>query len=598
MSWLLVGLAWGQQTPIVPRVNSQLYRPPIDARTTLWTESAGTIVDGMTPAPRVALHYVHRPLIFLPEGDEAPTVLVGDVLQVDAIFSTAIDRFRFAVDVPVYLYSTGELTDNGPGIGDLALDVRGIVVDPEEAAVGLSVSARTGLPTATVDTPLGDSGISGELMANGELRPLDALTLVANLGHRFNPTTALQNAELGDQFVWRTGAGYTLADTRDAGVSLDLAGRTAYSAAGNRAGNPIEALVGGWGRVTDDWVLRVGVGRGLTPGVGSPQLRVVTALTLDPPTARDRDSDGIVDAEDQCTTEAEDLDGFEDNDGCPDPSIAVAVTLVGADGAPVEGRWSVVGQGTPQQGARSIELHPGSYTIEASAEDYEPGEVTVEVPAEASVEIALTLVTPTSPLQLIVVDAAGVAVDAATWSIDDGPSGTSDSDGYAEVPLEPGAYSVVVSAPGYRTARVALRINADKALATRVELQPSRVEVTRERIEISETVSFETGMAVVRDDSHDLLDEVSEILVDHPEILRVRVEGHTDSRGGAATNQALSKSRAAAVLTYLVDHGVEAERLMSEGYGETVPIDRRNVAEAWDVNRRVQFTIVELSEPE
>ena len=81
------------------------------------------------------------------------------------------------------------------------------------------------------------------------------------------------------------------------------------------------------------------------------------------------------------------------------------------------------------------------------------------------------------------------------------------------------------------------------------------------------------------------------ILLDHPEIELVRIEGHTDSRGSEASNQSLSDKRAASVRKYLIDKGVEEARLNSIGYGESKPVDPREVPEAWEKNRRVDFFI-------
>ena len=80
------------------------------------------------------------------------------------------------------------------------------------------------------------------------------------------------------------------------------------------------------------------------------------------------------------------------------------------------------------------------------------------------------------------------------------------------------------------------------------------------------------------------------------DILKLRVEGHTDARGSADTNRRLSDDRAASVLDYLVRTGIDPARLTSVGLGEDQPVDDRNVAEAWEVNRRVEFIIVERSD--
>ena len=68
-------------------------------------------------------------------------------------------------------------------------------------------------------------------------------------------------------------------------------------------------------------------------------------------------------------------------------------------------------------------------------------------------------------------------------------------------------------------------------------------------------------------ESEEVLQGVLDVLKEHSEITKVRVEGHTDNIGGAKFNLTLSQRRAASVRRYLIEHGVEAERLLSEGYG-------------------------------
>ena len=81
---------------------------------------------------------------------------------------------------------------------------------------------------------------------------------------------------------------------------------------------------------------------------------------------------------------------------------------------------------------------------------------------------------------------------------------------------------------------------------------------------------------------------------DHPEIKKVRVEGHTDNRGGKAKNQSLSAKRAAAVVQWLVKKGgIDKSRLTSVGIGMEKPIDDNATEEGRRVNRRVEFHIVD-----
>ena len=71
------------------------------------------------------------------------------------------------------------------------------------------------------------------------------------------------------------------------------------------------------------------------------------------------------------------------------------------------------------------------------------------------------------------------------------------------------------------------------------------------------------------------------------------LQGHTDERGGEAFNLELSKKRAAAVLAYFVDKGIDPARLTSDGYGESRPLDPAHNADAWAKNRRTDFFVEE-----
>lgn len=125
------------------------------------------------------------------------------------------------------------------------------------------------------------------------------------------------------------------------------------------------------------------------------------------------------------------------------------------------------------------------------------------------------------------------------------------------------------------------------------EPPPERVVVKDEKIEINEKVQFETGSAVLKKESESLLDDVAKALTDHPEVKRVRVEGHTDSRAGDRYNKKLSKARAEAVKDYLVSKGVAGKRLIARGYGEEKPIADNKTDDGRFQNRRVEFTILQ-----
>ena len=152
---------------------------------------------------------------------------------------------------------------------------------------------------------------------------------------------------------------------------------------------------------------------------------------------------------------------------------------------------------------------------------------------------------------------------------------------------------VVARAQGYKVAKAELVVVADEVVEAKLVMEPSKADLVGDRIDIRDSVYFDTGKATIQARSFGLLDEVVTILKDHGELTKLRIEGHTDSRGSATSNKALSQKRADAVRTYLIEKGVEAERLVAVGFGEEKPLDPREVAEAWEKNRRVDFFVAE-----
>jgi outer membrane protein OmpA-like peptidoglycan-associated protein len=117
--------------------------------------------------------------------------------------------------------------------------------------------------------------------------------------------------------------------------------------------------------------------------------------------------------------------------------------------------------------------------------------------------------------------------------------------------------------------------------------------VEAKEIRILERIEFETGKATLRSESIPVLEGVQRALGEHPEIRKVKVEGHTDNRGPDAFNLRLSRNRAKAVVAWLVEHGVASDRLISEGFGETRPLESNGTEDGRQRNRRVQFMIEE-----
>ena len=101
-------------------------------------------------------------------------------------------------------------------------------------------------------------------------------------------------------------------------------------------------------------------------------------------------------------------------------------------------------------------------------------------------------------------------------------------------------------------------------------------------------INFDSGKSTIKEDSRPIIDQISQLLENHQEI-RLSIEGHTDSQGDEASNQALSESRAKAVMDAIVAKGISSVRLSSKGYGEQKPVADNATEEGRAKNRRVEL---------
>jgi outer membrane protein OmpA-like peptidoglycan-associated protein len=130
--------------------------------------------------------------------------------------------------------------------------------------------------------------------------------------------------------------------------------------------------------------------------------------------------------------------------------------------------------------------------------------------------------------------------------------------------------------------------------ATKTEDGRVRVNVEQCALDLTDPIRFGDNSDLPLDESRGLLDALAATLVQNPELTRVRLEGHTDERGGANYNQELSQRRVDAVIRELVARGVDAARLVGLGFGESQPQHKNaNSIEEHAANRRVVFRIID-----
>ena len=117
-------------------------------------------------------------------------------------------------------------------------------------------------------------------------------------------------------------------------------------------------------------------------------------------------------------------------------------------------------------------------------------------------------------------------------------------------------------------------------------------------------IQFDTNSATVSQGSMASISEIAKTLEQHPEITLIQVQGHADERGDDGRNVALTRARAAAVVSALVANGVGRARLHSAGYGSRCPDDAAcrqsdapescHASENWQRDRRVVFLVLKV----
>ena len=277
---------------------------------------------------------------------------------------------------------------------------------------------------------------------------------------------------------------------------------------------------------------------------------------------RDRDGDGIPDDMDRCVDQPEDKDGFQDEDGCPEPDNDGDGILDGADKCPNEA-GPIQNVGCPVTDTDGDGIMDDTDRCPKEAEDKDGFQDEDGCPELDNDADGLPDGQDKCPNEAGPVENEGC------------PDKDRDGDGIVDrldaCPDQPG-------------------VKEEKGCPKKYSL----VVVTKERIEIKKQIKFATGSAkIVGGESEKILDEVAMALKDNPQIKKVRVEGHTDSVGNDASNLKLSQNRANSVMSALIKRGVDPVRMEAVGFGETKPIASNATAAGKAENRRTEFNIVE-----
>lgn len=560
------------------------------------------------------VEYAHRPLVLiLPTGDDREIEpALSDLVVVNLGGGwTPTERLRFNATLPLVLTSKGLDGRAGPALGDARIDAMALLVDPDDNnGIGVGLVPWIDLPTGATRRYLGRRtvGAGGVLAGTYEA---DGYTLSGNLGLQGEPGVEVLNLQGGVGFVGAI-SGNVLLDERS---SLGLEARVQAPASKNiRAGTgtPSEVLLSYRRRADSGAWLVGGLGAPLSPGAGAALFRAFIGGgfgRIGPAPTRDRDLDGIADDLDACPTEPETVNGYIDEDGCPD-SLSELVVEVSWKGAPapearlsVEGKDGVETARLDDAASHSRQVPPDSmWSLTATQGACLRGEAKQLVDSERAVaKVELELV-PSATIRLTVKDEKGNPVPGAqfTWEgedLDCVPEPPAlDSTGRAMINVGAGDHRLVVGAPGYRFTEVPASVANGDDIPIDVVLTKTKLKVEKSRIVILEKVNFELNKATIKSNSYELLDEVADVIRRNPEAGRVEVQGHTDAQGSESYNLDLSQRRAEAVRAYLVDKGVDRKRLIAVGFGESKPIAPNNTRAGRAENRRVEFILIDQAE--
>ncbi len=565
--------------------------------------------EPMSPGAALIFNVADDPFIFRyddPEREELE--ILGTVATANLVGSFTLPRVRAALDLPLHVYSKGYQQQGFKLVGDMSA-LATFEAWQGDLGPGLAVLGLTGrlvLPSGQEEAWLGESGVTAGLVADARY-DLGPVRIGASAGFHTGTQEQVGDVHWGHRLPFAAGVSYAATDTLRVSGELDGELVLGSSTPGSR---PVEMLAGAHYQVFPGLIAQVGIGMGITQGIGAPDWRIALGVAYRPASlggpfsSLDSDGDGLADDVDLCIDQPEDLNGVDDHDGCPDgvltPTLVRVLDSTGhqVTGAVLDlnsGPWT--GSFTLQAGDLVRSLPPGNYGGTVEAEGFQTLLFSLEVPADSRHEQSLRLAAAVVPVgvTILVRDVEGLPV-ANTWVRGLGREEVSQEgapDGVTRLDLAPGAWSLVISAPGYRTTEKALSVDAGQTASIEIVLEGARVALEGDRVRIMDKIYFELDSAEIKRESFSLLDEVAEVLLDHSELTHVAIHGHTDDQGDDTYNLELSLRRSQAVRRYLIQVGVNEDLLSAAGFGETQPLVQETSETARAANRRVEFHVVE-----
>ena len=631
---LLTAPAYAQDNSTGTAFQVEHFEPLPSQGTNILNTGKSDVLGHLKPSGGVFFHYVDSPLRLVNQDDpdNDPQALIKNQLKTEIWGSFGLfDIGELGFVLPVVAFQSGDPLDvfgrsdsiDGFAISDLRIvpKVRVPVEREKLAGFGFSLVAPVYLPIGDTETFNSDGNVRVEPRLIVDWAHDVGIAVAGNVGYQVRQETTAQNIVTDD--VLR----YSLAAELPTGVENfqiiasvfgNVPTQGDISDEFENRSNPREFLAGVQYKLPYNLVANAGAGTGLSNGVGSPRFRVFASVGYTPMGDKDTDGDGIFDSKDGCPADPEDVDTFEDSDGCPDldndndsildtddkcPVDAEDVdTFEDEDGCPdpdndkdgiadVDDKCPLEAgvaeeQGCPIKDSDNDGINDKEDVCPEQPEDKDNYEDTDGCPDPDNDQDKVLDVDDKCPLE---------KEDIDKFEDEDGcPDLDNDNDNIPDekdkCPDKPETYNGVKDTDGC----------PDKG--------KTLVKLVDNKIEILQKIFFDTGKDTIKKKSYKVLNVVATVLENNKSITKVSIEGHTDDVGDDAKNLDLSKRRAASVKAYLESKGIDSSRLVSEGFGEDKPLckdvdkllenkrkNRKKLKACRSDNRRVEFNVIEMN---
>src|ERR1039457_3955281 len=571
--------------PVPPRMDRsfdvQLFHPAVGAHSFITLDSAEVLEHRLWHFGLVA-NYQHQPFSYTLGSSDATVspatvVPVRDLAMAELVAAIGIrNRFEIGAALPLamswggdgfdaYGQTTGATEATAFGFGDLRVEGKGEVVGfGTDRAFLLSLSAGATVPTGDKSTFLGEKTVSGRLRALLEYQHGENLRAVALVGGLFlEKSVSLPPPESNAALYGGAGE---IKPTDEIGVLAEVTGRVASKYSDT---NPAEFDATMRFYLHSMLNLIMGAGFGLNQGIGSPVVRAYVGLGW-APDFRDRDHDGIPDVYDRCPDEPEDHDGFQDDDGCPDPDNdgdGIPDALDKCPNEPEDKDGFQDDDGCPDLDNDGDGIPDLNDACPNEKEDGKGKRPTDGCPSTSEDSDGIPDKLDKCPNE---------PEDFDGFQDQDGcPDPDNDGDGIPDkidkCPNEPETFNHYKDEDGCPD-----------------EVPPEVKKFTG----VIEGINFKTASAEILPGSFAILDRALKVLQDFPDV-NLEISGHTDSKGKASYNLTLSQHRADSVKMYFVSRGIASTRLLSVGYGKDRPIADNSTASGRATNRRTEFKLID-----